>query len=57
MRIYNLISIIYLKFIINPVNNSYLRRYSLSLVIIIDEKKKYQIKRLLRKKRIRRDRN
>lgn len=56
MRIYDVIFIVYLKFVIDPIENFYKRQRNFSFVVIIDSEKKYQVKRLIRKKRIRRDR-
>lgn len=55
MRIHDIIFIAYLKPVINLIENLYKRRYNFSFAIIIDNEKKYQIKRLIQKKRIRRD--
>ena len=56
MRIYDIILIIYLKFTINSINNLYQRRRFSPLIIIINREEKYEINKLIRKKRIRRRR-
>ena len=50
IKIYNIILIVYLKLVIVSTLDLY-RRYSIILlIIIIDNKKKYKIKRLIRKR-------
>ena len=55
MRIYDVISIAYLKPAIT--NNSYNRRRDSPPAVIVDNEKEYQVKRLIRKRRVRRDRD
>ena len=52
MRIYNIISIMYLKFIINSAKDSYKRRRNPLFIITVNDEKKYEIKRLIYKRRI-----
>ena len=51
MRIYNNILIVYFKLIIDSTLNLYKRCFNLSSLIIIDNKKEYKIKRLIKKRR------
>ena len=50
MKIHNVVLIIYLKFIINVISNSYKRHFIISSLIIIDNEKEYEIERLIRKR-------
>ena len=55
IRIYNVIFVAMLKLLLTK-SNLYRRRLLFSDVVIIDNKDKYVIKKLIRKRRIRRDR-
>ena len=57
IRIYNIVFIAYLESTINSANDSYKRRRSSPLAIVVNSEEKYQIKRLIRKRRIRRNRD
>ena len=54
MKIYNVIFVVILKLLLAK-SNLYRRRLSLSNVVIIDNKNKYIIKKLIQKRRIRRN--
>ena len=49
MKIYDVIFIAHLKSIIDFIKNLYRRRRLLAFVIVIDEEKKYEIEKLLKK--------
>ena len=53
IKIHNVIFVTYLKFIINSRDDFYQRRRVLTLFFIIDDVKKFKIKRMLVKRRIR----
>ena len=56
IKIHNVISITHLKSIIDFVENLYRRRRLSAFVIVIDEEKKYEIEKLLKKQIIKRER-
>ena len=56
MKIYNVISITHLKPATDFAENSYRRRYLLTLIVVIDDEKKYEIEKLLKKRIIKRER-
>lgn len=56
MRIYNIIFIVYLELITNLIKNSYRRRKLSIFIIIVEDEKKYKIKKLLKKRTINRNR-
>ena len=56
MKIHNVISITHLKPIIDSIEDSYRRRRLSTSAVVIDEKKKYEIEKLLRKRIIKRKR-
>ena len=47
MKIHDIILIIYLKSLTNLLEDSYKRRYLLILVVVIDNKNKYEVKKFL----------
>ena len=53
IKIYNVILVIYLKLVIVSTSDSYKRYFIALLSIIVDNKKKYKIKRLIRKRQYR----
>ena len=50
MKIHNVIFIIYLKLITNPTLNLYEHYFIILSLIIINNKEKYKIKRLIKKR-------
>ena len=56
IKIHNVIFITHLKPIIDSIKDSYRRRRLSTLAVVIDEKKKYEIEKLLRKRIIKRER-
>ena len=56
MKIYNVIFIVYLKPAIDFIENLYRRRRLLAFIVVIDEEKKYEIEKLLKKRIIKRER-
>ena len=56
MKIHNVIFIAHLKPSINFIKNPYRRRRLLISAVIIDEKEKYEIEKLLKKRTIKRKR-
>ena len=56
IRIYDIVFITHLKPATYSFEDSYKRRRSPPSAVIVDNKKKYQVKRLIRKRRIRRGR-
>ena len=57
IRIYDVIFVAYLKLIIDSTKDLYRRRRLLVFIIIVEDKEKYKIEKLLRKRTTRRDRN
>ena len=53
MKIYNVISIIYFEPITDPALDLYKRYFSISLLIIVNNKEEYKIERLIKKRRCR----
>ena len=51
-----MIFIIYLKSIIDLIEDSYRRRYLLIFIVVIDDEKKFKIEKLLRKRIVKRER-
>ena len=56
MKIHDVIFIAHLKPIIDSIKDSYRRRRLLIFTVVIDEKKKYEIEKLLKKRIIKRER-
>ena len=56
IKIHNVIFITHLKSIIDSIKDLYERRRLSTLAVVIDEKKKYEIEKLLRKRIIKRER-
>ena len=56
IKIHDVISIAHLKPIIDSIEDSYLRRRLLISAVVIDEKEKYEIEKLLKKRIIKRER-
>lgn len=54
MRIHDVISVVYLESAIDSVENLYQRCRLLASAVIIEKKEKYEIKKLLKKRNIRR---
>ena len=57
IRIHDIIFIIHFEFVIDFKKKLYKRRRSSLSIIIIDEKNKYQMKKFVRKRRIKRKRD
>ena len=55
MKIHDVIFIIHLKSIIDFIKDLYRRRRLLTFVIVIDDKEKYEIEKLLKKRIIKRE--
>ena len=56
MKIHNVIFITHLKSVIDPAEDLYRKRRLLTFIVIIDDEKKYEIEKLLKKRIIKRGR-
>ena len=54
MKIHNVIFITHLKSVIDPAEDLYRKRRLLTFIVIIDDEKKYEIEKLLKKRIIKR---
>ena len=57
IRIHDVVSVAHLKSVTNSAKDPYRRRRSSSPIIVLNEENEYEIEKLMRKRRIRRERD